>query len=566
MLRFKRSSYLRFMCLCGVAMIGFVPNTFAETELPRSEALLNASAETVSDSIQLTLQSPGVSKDYFKDINALQVFYDGRGYEPYWVNRFGVSGRADDLLEFIEESWDHGINPYSYHLDNIRLLMDQRDVQNLADLDLLLSDAYLRLAQDLTGIRVNPVSLDTNKRFWRAPLLADDLFARLSGSYDVEDLMESFEPQGQTYNRLRKEFREVSQEPPEPYEDVLPIRMQGLLHPYEYHPRVPDLRLRLGLDADVQDPLLYDDALAAEIIEFQRENSLKPDGIIGRQTLEILNIKREQKLHQLIANMERLRWVEEDKPDKFVVVNIPSATLWAIDDGRVEFEMPVIVGRKKRPTNMFITEIHGVRFNPTWTVPPTIKKEDILPKLQEDPEHLMQKGMELVLGRGEEAVTIDPTSVDWLNITEEELKAFRMVQMPGGNNPLGSVRVLMPNRYNIYLHDTNTPQDFIRAARALSSGCVRLKEPERMASFIMRERKGWDDYTMEEIFGEQEMKDLYVAQPIPVYLLYYTVWVNEEGDLVYGHDLYDYDNKLIKMLSNLDGFLIPVDNNENIEG
>ncbi|MCB1651440.1 MAG: L,D-transpeptidase family protein, partial [Alphaproteobacteria bacterium] len=312
------------------------------------------------------------------------------------------------------------------------------------------------------------------------------------------------------------------------------------------------------------DPYIYDDRLSAAVIEFQKQNGLKPDGIVGSQTLEILNKTNKQKIGQIIANLERLRWVEENKPDKFVVVNIPSATLWAVDGGKVQFEMPVIVGRKKRPTNTFVAQITGVRFNPTWTVPPTIKKEDILPKLKEDPEYLSSKGMELVSGVGENALTIDPASVDWAAISEDDLKQFNMVQTPGSHNPLGQIRVLMPNRYNIYLHDTNERGYFSRASRAASSGCVRLKEPKKMADFIMRSGKSWNDAQMESLLGAGKMRDVFIKNPIPVYLLYYTVWINEKGELVYGNDLYGYDKKLIKMLSDIDGILIPVDNNGSI--
>jgi murein L,D-transpeptidase YcbB/YkuD len=254
--------------------------------------------------------------------------------------------------------------------------------------------------------------------------------------------------------------------------------------------------------------------------------------------------------------------VDENKPDKFVVVNIPSATLWAVEGGKVAFEMPVIVGRTKRPTNMFITEIQGVRFNPNWTVPPTIKRDDILPKLQADPEYLTHKGMELIGLTDQGRVSLDPASIDWSTITAEDLQSLRFVQDAGNNNPLGRVRVLMPNAYNIYLHDTNEKYYFDRSQRAVSSGCVRMKDPELMAEFIMKNRSSWEDGDMEAMFAHGKTRDVSIDTPIPVYLLYYTVWVNQKGDLVYGNDLYNHDESLIKMLSELDGIFIPVNNNE----
>ncbi len=523
------------------------------------EALLNEQAG-VRGTIQHSLSSKEVRKT-FKDVRALETFYLNRSYKPYWVNKSRTKSNGHDLVQIIEKSWIHGLNPYSYHLEKIHALTDTEDQSDLADLDVLLSDAYVRLGQDLTGIRVDPKFMKSHKRFWKASLPADELLGFLEEKRNIERLVDSFEPKGQTYKRVQKELLSQIGREPEPYEVVLPIKIKGLLNPMRRDDRVPDLRLRLGAGGpQTQDEFLYDDKLAAAVIRFQRENGLKDDGVVGPQTLDILNRTRGQKIEQLIANLERLRWVEEDKPDKFVVVNVPSARLWAVEDNRVAFEMPVIVGRKNRPTNIFQTEIHGVRLNPDWTVPPTIKKDDILPKLMENPDYLTSKGMQLISGRGKDAMTLDPMAFDWENISPKELRDLRMVQMPGAHNPLGRVRVLMPNSYNIYLHDTNERHYFERANRAASSGCVRMEDPERMANFILKERSGWDEHDLGQRLADGKKRDIFIAEPIPVYLLYYTVWINDLGRFVYGQDLYQFDKSLIKRLKDIDGFFIPVDN------
>lgn len=523
------------------------------------ERLLNAQAG-VRDAIEQVFVS-NASGGIVKDARALEDFYRARGFEPYWVGASEAKARARDFTEILESSWTHGLNPYSYHLKEIYRLIDQRDEPHLADLDILLSDAYLRLAQDLTGIRVNPASLKSHKRYWQMPLAADYLFERLNKQRNIVDLIDSFAPRGATYKAIQAELVRLVESEPSGYEAVLPLRFSGVLHPQDRDERVPDLRVRLGVQAQPNgDSFLYDDRLAAAVIRFQQQNGLKDDGIVGDQTLALLNYSRQDKILQLIANLERLRWVEEEKPDTFVMVNVPSATLWAVEDGRAVFEMPVIVGRQKRPTNIFRAEIHGVRLNPDWTVPATIKRYDILPKLREDPEYLSRKGMQLISGRGELAVTLDPLAFDWGNITNEELGELRMVQIPGAHNPLGKVRVLMPNVYNIYLHDTNEPDYFERANRAASSGCVRLKDPERMADFILKHKKGWGEGDLESLMKDGRTRDIFIPDPIPVYVLYYTVWLDDRGEIVYGQDLYGFDDRLIKMLKDIDGIAIPVDN------
>lgn len=547
-----------YSSVVAVAVASFVPAPVYAQDSISAEELLNVQAG-VSGTIQHILDSGSAAKA-LKNSDAIAAFYAGREYEPFWVGQFRAKSVARDMAKIVEQSWRHGLNPYSYHLEQIHQLIDANDQAHLAELDVLMSDAYVRLGQDLSGIRVNPSFMKSNIRYWKAPFTAETLLERLDQERNAERIIEGLEPKGQTYKHLQDEFVRLLEKEPEPYEAVLPIRVSGLLKPNQRDKSVPDLRTRLGVEPQTEDEFLYDDRLAAAVIQFQRDNHLKDDGIVGGQTLEILNQSREQKILQIIANLERLRWVEEKKPEKFVVVNIPSAMLWAVDDGKVEFEMEVIVGRKQRATNIFRTEITGVRFNPDWTVPPTIKRDDILPRLREDPEYLNQKGMQLISGRGSDAMTLDPTAMDWENITQAELRDLRMVQVPGARNPLGRIRVLMPNGYNIYLHDTNEPHYFERANRAASSGCIRMKDPERMANFIMRDKKGWDEYSADTLITAGKMRDVFIQETIPVYLLYYTVWLDDTGSVVYGRDLYEFDADLIKMLRDIDGFFIPVDN------
>lgn len=512
------------------------------------------------------LQKKRVHGVRVENLGALRDFYTKRNFEPYWVDGDEPDDNAEDMLEFLEASWTHGLNPFRYHLEAIRELYGREgDEAAMQALEVLLSDAYVAYGQDLTGIRVNPAAFKSSKRFWQKPYETSYLMDLLQSDSDVDDVVEGFLPRGSTYNRLRKELIHLVDEKPEPYEAVLPIKMKGLLRPYEEHRSVQDLRVRFDVDVD-NASLVYDDRLAAKVMAFQVESGLDADGVVGPATLRAINKTRKHKIHQIIANLERLRWVEEKKPDKFVIVNIPSAMLWAVEDGRVAFDMPVIVGRKKRPTNIFITDITGVRLNPTWTVPPTIKKEDILPKLIEDGNYLTNKGMQLVHGRGKNALTLDPTAIDWTTVTEAELGKLRMIQTPGAHNPLGAVRVLMPNGYNIYLHDTNQKHYFNKPGRAVSSGCVRLKRPLEMAEFILKDKAGWSEEKTEKILGRGKIRDIFIPKTIPVYLVYYTAWVDDDGGIVFGNDLYGYDAKMIKMLSKLDEMFIPVDNTGISEG
>jgi murein L,D-transpeptidase YcbB/YkuD len=257
-----------------------------------------------------------------------------------------------------------------------------------------------------------------------------------------------------------------------------------------------------------------------------------------------MNKTPQEKFYQIIANLERLRWLEDNKPGKYVLVNIPSSTLWAVENEQVVHEMPVVVGRKDRPTLSFITEITGVRFNPTWTVPPTIKRKDYLPMLRENPMSLAEKGIDLRY----EGQSIDPNSVNWVNFPEDELPNLQMVQGPGDTNPLGHIRILMPNQYNIYLHDTTTPEYFQASERMFSSGCVRVKEPASLATFILKENQNWSDTFIEDKLATGKTADIATSRKIPVYLLYLTTWLNDDGSLSYGPDIYEWDKLILEEL------------------
>lgn len=489
--------------------------------------------------------------------DALQRFYGQRDNTPYWFETTRLKDKAHILIEALEASWTHGLNPARYHIDKIQAFKNVTDPQRQRTLELLLTDALVRYVQDLSGMRVNPDELRLDHKSWRRAVPASGILQKLDDQTLLKDFLASYEPKSHTYAVLREELIRLSEAPPAPYEALLPIEPGGILKPGWGHESIVAIRARLGVEPQTANEYLYDDRLAAAVMKFQKEHGQEPDGLIGAATLHFLNQTRETKIRQIVANLERLRWMPESKPERYVVVNVPAARLWAIDNGKVELEMPVIVGHPARRTKSFITEVTGVRFNPDWTIPPTIKRFDILPKIREDVNYLQDKGIEVIRGYGSRAVTLDPLALDWNNMSWRALNGLRMVQMPGEHNPLGRIRILMPNRYNIYLHDTNHPEYFDSSVRAVSSGCIRMKEPEKMAAFILKGHKDGRQSRIRALLGTGKTTDIETGNTIPVYILYYTVWVDERGQVVYGHDLYGHDRRLISKLADIDGVYIP---------
>lgn len=494
--------------------------------------------------------------------NAMDSFYLGREGAPLWITRSRLNHAGRELLGVLENAWMNGLNPEKYHVRQVRDIFKKSKTRRHLEEDemllaeLLLTDGYIRYLRDLSGMRINARDLQLAPKDWRQKVSVEEAVSYLSVNVtDIGAFLHSREPQGATYKKLKSTLLIlVESHQASVMKESAPLSFKSLVRSGGRYDDIPKLRIRLNLD-DVtkENHYIYDPELVDAVMLFQANKGLKSDGLIGQQTLHALNQTSQDKIRQVIVNMERLRWVSDEKPSRFIVVNIPSATLWAIDDGHVRFEMPVVVGRTKRQTNVFITQIHGVRFNPTWTVPPTIKEEDILPELIKDPAYLADKGMELYDGYGKDAPTIDPAVIDWASVTEDELKMLRMVQIPGKYNPLGFIRVLMPNQHNIYLHDTNHRELFTRTNRAKSSGCIRLESPEKVAAFVLENRKGWTTDKMRQILDKKKIRDIYTSERMAVYILYYTVWLGNERQIVYGTDLYGRDKKLLQLLENIDG-------------
>ncbi|MGZ9096748.1 MAG: L,D-transpeptidase family protein [Micavibrio sp.] len=497
----------------------------------------------------------------FRDTAAMVSFYSQREGRTLWIDPRGNSHRkAAAVLHVLDSAWTHGLNPDDYHVTEIASLLAASKPGEKAQLELLVSDAIIRYGHDMTGLRLPANAIRQDPQFWRKPIEAYDALKTISDSEEIHTSLDRFVPHDALYHRLRQELMALAESPDRAFEEHLPISFSGaVLRPGDMHKGVIKLRARMGL---AHDPAYgperkYDDNLAAAVMDFQHRSGLTADGVIGPKTLSVLNRTTREKMDQIVANMERLRWLEAEKPDRYILVNIPSATLWAVEDGKVALEMPVIVGRPERATKSFVTEISGIRFNPKWTVPPTIKSQDFLPKLIEDPTYLQNKGIEVSTLIEGKRYTLDSTAIDWAAVTKQDLRSLRMVQGAGDNNALGRVRVLMENPYDIYLHDTNSPEYFKKTDRTLSSGCIRLSDPEAVAKFILKGNEGWSDKRMNNIIASGRTSEINAADKIPVYILYQTIWQGEDGQLVYGPDVYKQDQRLIEAMNMLKAYHIP---------
>lgn len=502
--------------------------------------------------IESDLKFPDVK---FMDSAALQDFYTARRNEPYWMRGRNDTRRAEEMKQLIAESWTHGLNPQSYHLDEITALLADPRGENGQRLELLLTDAAMRYARDLGGMRVDVGALGLKTKYWRHPPSAPAIAQNFAQSRDIPALLRAAGPHHQLYKKMQDEMRRLYAEGAQ-YDHLLPLDFGGgLFRPGQSHRDVPKLRayMKVTYNPARGPATYYDDTLASAVMDFQYRHSLSPDGIIGPSTLDVINRSAQGKMRQLVANMERLRWIDHTMPGRYMMVNIPSQRLWAVEDGKVVLDMKVIVGLPSRQTKQFVTEVTGVRFNPTWTVPLNLKMADFLPKLIEDPGYLHDKGIQI----SQDGMSIDPYAIDWATVTRQEMNTLRFTQRPGDHNALGRIRILMPSDYDIYLHDTNHPEYFGNVNRALSSGCVRMADPQAVADFILQGNGNWSRDRMSAIIENGRMTEIMAENRFPVYLLYQSVWLDEEGGLVYGPDIYRQDKMLIDMLARANAYALP---------
>jgi murein L,D-transpeptidase YcbB/YkuD len=336
-------------------------------------------------------------------------------------------------------------------------------------------------------------------------------------------------------------------------------------------PRMPLLRKRLqasnhlAATSSPEDPELFDAELEQAVIRFQSEAEIDIDGAVGAGTLAALNVSLQSRIDQIRVNMERARWILRDIKgvDDFVVVNIAAFKTMLVRDGDKVWETRSQVGRTYRKSPIFRSNMKYAQFNPTWTIPPGIFRRDTLPKLKEDAlGYLAEKDMKLVdNSTGKE---VDPATIDWAAATPRNFR-YQVVQRPGPDNALGLVKFIFPNPHYVFLHDTNHREHFDDKVRTFSSGCIRIEHPFEFARLVLNDDK-WDDEAIQAVIDSKQTKTVYLKEPLPTLVLYWTVNpITEKGAPEFLADVYDRDGRVLKALEAPFRVVLPDDASEWIE-
>jgi murein L,D-transpeptidase YcbB/YkuD len=476
----------------------------------------------------------------------LPRIYENREFAPAWT----TLRQVDSLLEMLDESYREGLDPDDYHAAAVRsaraaltelelLAPDER-----AELDILFTDSVIRLGYHLRFGKVDPTALDGN---WNSSteLLRGDPAETIQDAIDSPSLREFAArviPRVFLYERFKAalaEYRAIEAKGGWPAVPGGPT-----LTPGATDERVRALAARLAVTGDLLpsvavDGTRYDEPLAAAVRRFQARHGLAADAAVGPATLAALNVPVAARIEQLRANLERARWVFYDPESEFLVVNIAGFELYIVRRGEVAWRTRVQVGRPYRQTPIFRAEMTYLVVNPTWTVPPTIYRNDILPAVRRDPAYLASRNIDAFDSRG---VAVDPATADW----SARNPPYRLVQRPGPDNALGRIKFMFPNEHAVYLHDTPSRDLFERDSRAFSSGCIRVEDPFELAEQLLgaRGRERLDALT-----ATGRTQTVFLEKPMTVMLLYWTAEVDADGQVTFFPDVYGRDPGVVAALA-----------------
>jgi murein L,D-transpeptidase YcbB/YkuD len=480
----------------------------------------------------------------------LPALYARRDYTPVWSNPVSVR----QLIGAIENIVTEGLNPADYNLATLSLLLEQNSKTGLtnpkrsADLDLLLTDSLIRLGYHLAFGKVDPEVLDSN---WNMTRYIEDLDALLTlgdsiESGQVDELLQSLKPQSIKYERLKTALASYRH-----YQQLggwEPVPQGGSLKPGMVDSRVPALRARLIATGDLSTRDMYfttyDDALARGVERFQRRHGLEADGMVGPKTLLELNVPVEARIDQIRANLERARWVMHDLPDTFIMVDIAGFNVRLFRDREIIWETRAVVGQPYRMSPIFRSTLTYLDLNPTWTVPPVVLKEDLLPELRKDPTYLEQKDMQVIDYQGD---PVEIESIEWTRYSADNFP-WLIRQQPGPKNALGRIKFMFPNPHSVYLHDTPSKSLFNEPERAFSSGCIRIEHPFELAELLLEGNVGWDRGSLIQAVDSLDTRSISLAEPITIILMYWTVAVDENGAVSFNRDIYQRDPPIIQGL------------------
>lgn len=526
-------------------------------EIKQRETYESPKAISISDTSQNSFNQMFVKDSTLRKsvISDTKNFYTQNGFQTRWLYESKPSKLFHEYVKILENSENYGLNPETYNYKNLLQSVDSLynsspSLREIEKLDKEITSSFLLLTSHLGRGRIT--KLAHGNHIWkRTKKNRDDveILLKIKDNENLSEIIEALHPQHSLYKRMSDKYKSLKNKEEDSIVTVIIPNPKEFSIGYK-NKSVKGLRHNLsqkGYEA-VPETLAdkVDSTLLKALMKFQEDKGIKPDGIPGKSTLYHLNMTISQKRDLLQLNMERIRLLNNDLGENYIIVNIPQFKLFVYHKDSMIHQMNVIVGKEYTATPVFIDTLKYVEFRPTWTVPQSIIKKEMIPQIvsQSDPEKYQKRGYTLY----ENGKKIDPKTVDWTSPNINKRK-FRFVEAPSARNSLGLVKFILTNDMSIYLHDTPSPKLFARENRALSHGCIRVEQPAELAYLLLKNQNDWTrEKVVEAMNSGRNQRRITLNTKFLVNMLYITAWVDDTGELIIKNDIYGFDQEQLKEL------------------
>lgn len=538
--------------LVALGLITFVlaaPPSFAiETRAP--ERLISVDQEAGAAVRQMLEAGTGVvATSNEEDRAALAGFYVAREHRPIWIEGNQLSLKAQAAIAEISRAADWGLDPSAFSLP-AAIAEDASETGvrgQLATAEITLSLAVLHYARHARGGRISQPAKELSSYLDRKPQLKEptSVLEEIAAASEADAYLRDLHPRHPQFAKLRAALLNMRSSAEDADDEDKLVRLPAggpTLGLGKRHADVALLRERLEVpvpagEDEPQPADLFDKGLQDAVKAFQREAGLSADGLVGRATRAALNGDDPKGVTEasIIANMEQWRWMPEDLGSFHIAVNLPEYTMRVVRDGEVIHNERVITGQTSKQTPVFSDEMATIVFHPFWGVPDSIKVNELLPSLARGGNALERSNLRLQHNGRD----VDPETIDW---SRTDIRRFHVYQPPGRGNVLGQVKFMFPNRHQVYMHDTPTKNLFNSTQRTYSHGCVRVRDPLRLAALVLAEDKNWDEGKVHSVVRSGPQNNhVSLTQKVPVHMTYFTVVASKDGSLqtfpdVYGHE------------------------------
>jgi len=458
----------------------------------------------------------------------MRSFYNARNYQFAWFASDGLTEQARGFWNIHEYQTtyakDSSLNDQNLIKRMDRLIVEETlsvkaSSKNYLDTELTLTHHFIQYA--LAAYGGGYVKRKELERF--IPRKKEDLMLLTDSLINKKHKDEKyFEDINESYGTLKEQLNKYYQISKKGGWPLITIS-QKTIKKGMILPEIPLIKKRLFITGDItvnDTSQIFNDTLEAGVKQFQYRHGYTADGVISANIIKDMNVPVDRRIQQLLINMNRVQWMPTQPKGQLILVNIPEFVLHVRNGKNKVFDMPVVVGKEGHNTMMFTGDLNQIVFSPYWNVPESIVEKEILPEIEKNPDYLAEQQMEITGNEG----------------------GFPVIrQLPGEKNSLGKVKFLFPNSFNIYFHDTPAKSLFNKDKRAYSHGCIRLADPVKMANYFLKDQREWTPEKIQEAMDSGKERFVKLKEPVPVFISYFTAWVDEKGFLHFADDIYGHD-------------------------